>query len=336
MGNGFAELGRKLEDKYPSKLNTERIPTRSKEFNDLLGGGVPVGCVVTFWGEPKVGKTHMALEFCRAFCKDGKNSVWLDFENSTEEGIIKGFGLDEYNQDEQFRVHHNLQSTYDLEEILDGTTGDIDGYLVRPETDLVVIDSLAGVTPTALMEGSVSDGDTANKTIEDTQLVNKISSLAGKNDTTIVFVQQQRADVQASMATGYDLKKSAGGNALDHFTHVKFKMKRNATVDKKDGSVDYGEVQIEMEKNKTGEIKPEKTIPIRYGKGFDEDLIIMNTLQNNKDVLSPDIFEKSGSWKKLHLPSGDYQKQSKQAFEKEVIAENREEIKEILEHKGLL
>lgn len=329
------DVKEKYEDEFPAKLKMERVPTRSSQFDELLGGGVPVGTVMTIWGGDGVGKTHIALEIARAFVNQNHYTVWVDVENSLEQGIIEGFDLEE-EEGHKFILHKNPVSTTDVEKLLVPNEEHGSAYLGEDETDLVVIDSLASIKETALVEGSIKDNTTANKAVEDTQLIGELSTWASKNDTTIIFLQQQRADVSASMATGYDMKKSAGGHALKHHSHIKFKMQRKSVVNNDDGTIDYAEVAFEVEKNKTNEIMPPTTIPIRYGKGFDEDLILWNTLSNNLDVLSPDIYEEKGSWKKLHLPSGDYQKQNKKEFENQVIKEHRDEIKEVLRDVGVL
>lgn len=335
----FEDILKKKEKKYPSKLEVERFPSRSYAFNKLLSKpeddihGIPVGVFIGLWGEKGVGKTHIALEICRAFCENDRPAVYLDFENAVKRGLVDGLGLSQY-EGNQFKVHNNISTVHDLEDLLHSSVGSGSGYIEADDASLVVVDSLANVIPDEMMEKSVSDLGVGLTARTHSNLLKKYTGLASDNDTTLVFVQQQRDDVSASMATGYDIKTSAGGNTLDHLCDVFFRMKKKAIVEKDDGSIDYAEVQFEVEKNKTAPIQPSVEVPIRYGKGFDRDLILYNLLNENKHDL--ECFEISGSWKKLHLPSGDYKKQSKQAFEKEVIQENREEIENILKKKGLI
>lgn len=324
----------KFNDRFPAKVDVDRVQSQSKAFNDLLGGGIPKGMVVAIWAEEKVGKTHVALEICKAFCDSQYHSVYLDTESSLKRDLVKGIGLEDYFEENKFLVHKDIHHSGQLEELLIGDPEDPkdEGFVQQEETGAIVIDSLASVSSASLFERSVADASVGDKSNEDTKLLNKVQSMASEHDTTLILIQQARANIDMNPYTGGRDVKMAGGHGLKHWIDVLIHLQRRAVTAGEDG-IDYANVRFLTEKNKTAKDERSRMIPIRYGYGFDPVLLVIDQLEENEDQL--DWYEQAGPYYKLWLDDEKYQEQGKEKFEQNVVQERLHDIVEKLSNENL-
>lgn len=250
----------------------KRVPLECISLNNILGGGLPVGRVVEVYGSNSVGKSALATHFVASYQQQGKLCMWVDAEHTLDPEFMEycGVDLDKLCHFAPDSAESALEAMRSSMKLKDKETGD-------PVLSLVVLDSVAALTPAADFEEKKEIGSTQMGSLARlmSNALKQLVSIASENNITIILINQERA----SNLTGYGPKSTtAGGNAVKYYCSIRLDMNRTGWLE--EGKTKVGQiVNIETVKNKT--FAPFRTADIH---------LIFPTERNGKIVAGVDVF----------------------------------------------
>jgi len=293
----------------------EGIPTGSLSLDIALGGvGVPRGRVTELFGPESSGKTTLALHVIASAQRAGGVAAFIDAEHALDTTWAKRLGVD---------VSSMLVSQPDTGE----QALDITEMLIRSNSvDVIVIDSVAALTPKAEIEGEMGATHMALQARLMSQAMRKLTAVISKSKTCLVFINQIRMKIGVMFGNP---ETTPGGRALKFYTSVRVDLRRLATL--KDGGSAVGtRVRARVVKNKIAPPFRDAEFDIMFDSGisYEGDLLDLG--------VDCKVVEKAGTW----LNYGDIRLGQGRENAKKYLAENkdlREELKnKILVAKGLV
>jgi recombination protein RecA len=236
-------------------------------------GGYPRGRVVEIYGPESSGKTTLALHAIAQAQRNGGVCAFIDAEHAIDINYAKSIGVE---------IDKLLVSQPDTGE----QALDIAEMLVRcGAVDLIVVDSVAALTPKAELEGEMGDSHMGLQARLMSQALRKLTGIAHRTDTTLMFINQLRQKIGVTFGNP---ETTTGGNALKFYASMRLDVRRIGQVKIGDELVG-GRTRVKMAKNKCAPPFTEAEFEIRYGTGVD-------TLAELIDLgLSRGLVEKSGN-----------------------------------------
>ncbi len=293
----------------------EGIPTGSLSLDIALGGvGVPRGRVTELYGPESSGKTTLALHVIANAQQKGGVAAFIDAEHALDTTWAKRLGVD---------VNSLLVSQPDTGE----QALEITEMLIRSNSvDVIVVDSVAALTPAAEIEGEMGDVHVGLQARLMSQAMRKLTAVIGRSKTALIFINQIRMKIGVMFGNP---ETTTGGRALKFYSSVRIDIRRITTI-KDAGSAVGNRVRARVVKNKIAPPFRDTEFDIMFDSGisYEGDLIDMGT--------ACDIVQKSGSW----LNYGSIRLGQGREKAKQYLLENKdlcEELKnKILIAKGLV
>lgn len=262
------------ENRTPAGIAT--VPSGSIILDEALGlGGYPRGRIIEIYGPESSGKTTLALHAIAEAQKIGGVAAFIDAEHALDPVYAKNLGVDT----ESLWVSQPDNGEQALE---------IAEALVRSKAvDIIVVDSVAALTPKAEIEGDMGDSHVGLQARLMSQALRKLTGIISKSSTVLVFINQIRMKIGVMFGNP---ETTTGGNALKFYSSLRLEVRRIETISKGTDDAIGNRVRVKIAKNKVAPPFRKVELEIMFGKGISATASLLDA------ALKYDLVQKSGSW----------------------------------------
>lgn len=290
MRMGDSSIGRDIE----------AISTGSLGLDIALGiGGLPKGRIVEIYGPESSGKTTLTLQVIAECQKKGGTCAFIDAEHALDPSYAQKLGV---------KVEDLLISQPDTGE----QALEITDMLVRSAAvDVIVVDSVAALTPKAEIEGEMGDSHVGLQARLMSQALRKLTANIKRSNTLVIFINQIRMKIGVMFGSP---ETTTGGNALKFYASVRLDIRRTGSI-KKGEEVVGNETKVKVVKNKVAPPFKTADFDIYYNEGISRESEIINL------AVQQGFIEKSGAW---------------YSYEQEKIGQGKENVRVYLQEHAAL
>ncbi|MBT4936693.1 recombinase RecA [Candidatus Peregrinibacteria bacterium] len=261
-----------------ASMNIERFSSGSISLDLALGGGYPQGRVIEIYGPESSGKTTLALHALAEMQKGGGVAAFIDAEHALDPEYAQKIGVD-------------MKALYVSQPDNGEQALEIVETLVRSGgIDVIVIDSVAALTPKAEIEGMMGDSHMGLQARLMSQALRKLTSIINKTKCTVIFINQIRMKIGVMFGSP---ETTTGGNALKFYASVRMDVRRKAKIEKGTGDdkeVHGNLVHVKIVKNKVAPPFKEADFDIMYNEGIS---ITGDVLDN---AVKKEVVKKAGAF----------------------------------------
>ncbi|AXT37786.1 recombinase RecA [Alteromonas sp. BL110] len=256
-------------------MDIEAISTGSLTIDIALGiGGLPCGRVVEIYGPESSGKTTLTLQVIAEAQKKGKTCAFVDAEHALDPVYAEKLGVN---------IDELLVSQPDTGE----QALEICDMLVRSgAVDVVIVDSVAALTPKAEIEGDMGDSHVGLQARLMSQALRKLTGNIKRSNTLCIFINQIRMKIGVMFGNP---ETTTGGNALKFYSSVRLDIRRIGAV-KEGDEVVGNETRVKVVKNKVAPPFKQAEFMIRYGEGISKEAELIDLGVKQK------LVDKAGAW----------------------------------------
>lgn len=258
-----------------SALDIEVIETGSLQLDMKLGiGGLPRGRIVEIYGPESSGKTTISLSTIAQAQKKGLTCAFIDAEHALDPIYARTLGVDTDNM--LISQPDNGEQALEI----------VDALVRSSAVDVVVIDSVAALTPKAELEGEMGDSLPGLQARLMSQALRKLTASVKQNNVLVIFINQIRMKIGVMFGSP---ETTTGGNALKFYASVRLDVRKTGTIKKADEVVG-NETRVKIVKNKVAPPFREANFDLMYGKGINRAKELMELAVDAK------IVDKAGAW----------------------------------------
>ncbi len=282
----------------------DSISTGAIGLDIALGvGGVPKGRIVEIFGPESSGKTTLAMHIIAEAQKAGGTAALIDAEHAFDPEYAKKVGIDT----ESLLVSQPDWGEQALEIL--------ETLLRSGALDVIVVDSVAALTPKAEIDGEMGDSHMGLQARLMSQALRKVTGIANKTNTVVIFLNQLRMKIGVMFGNP---ETTTGGNALKFYASVRMDIRAKEKITRGEDVVG-NLVRVKVVKNKVAPPFKEAEFEIRYGEGIDKVSSLLDA------AVKYNVIEKSGAWYKRN---GENLGQGKEGL-KDLLMNDKKLLQEI-------
>lgn len=279
-------------------VKVDAISTGSYSIDAAIGiGGIPRGRITEIFGPESSGKTTLCLHVIAEAQKSGGIAAFIDTEHALDVNYAQRVGVD---------LNNLLLSQPEFGE----QALDIVETLVRSNAiDVIVIDSVAALTPRIEIEGDMGDAQMGSQARLMSQAMRKLNAAIGRSKTSVIFTNQLRSKIGVMYGNP---ETTTGGNALKFYASVRIDIRRKDII-KEGAEITGNRVRVKIVKNKVAPPFKEVEVDIMYNEGISRFGDLIDIATDNG------VVQKTGSW----YAFGEERVQGKEALKK-LLKDNNE------------